>query len=179
MENLNEILSLDSNAKTRHFNKGEILQRMGVASPFAFYVKKGLLRSYSIDEKGKEHIFMFASEGWIIADFESQEFEQPANLFIDCLEKSEVVVFNRKCFSVANLSDKQLRKNAQLMARRIAVLQKRVMMLMSHSAKNRYSQFIETYPELPNRVPQKMIASYLGITPQALSTIRGALLKKQ
>ena len=58
------------------------------------------------------------------------------------------------------------------MGRRIAVLQKRVLMLMSASAKERYDRFLTTYPELPNRVPQRMIASYLGITPQALSTIR-------
>ena len=58
------------------------------------------------------------------------------------------------------------------MARRIAVLQRRVIMLMSYSAKQRYLRFIETYPNLPNRIPQKMIASYLGITPEALSKIR-------
>ena len=141
----------------------------------AFFVKKGLLRSYSIDEKGKEHIFMFASEGWIIADVESQEFNHSTELFIDCLEDAEVLVFDRKCFTVSELSTEQLKKNAHLMARRIAVLQKRVIMLMSASAINRYKYFLETYPELPNRVPQKMIASYLGIMPQTLSIIRKKL----
>ena len=72
----------------------------------------------------------------------------------------------------------QLKKNAHLLARRTAVLQRRVIMLMSASAQERYQHFLETFPKLPNRVPQRMIASYLGVTPQALSTIRGRLAKK-
>lgn len=175
MENLSDILTIDSNAKTKHFKKGDIIQREGEESSFAYYVKKGLLRNYTIDDKGKEHIFMFAAEGWIIADIDSQEFNQPSEMLIDCLENAEVIVFDRKCFMLANLTPDQLRQNAHLMARRIAVLQRRVIMLMSSSAKNRYTKFLDTYPDLPNRVPQRMIASYLGITPQALSTIKGEL----
>lgn len=178
MENLNEILTLDSNAKIIHPEKGEILQREGKLISRTFYVKKGLLRSYTIDEKGKEHIFMFASEGWLIADIESQEFNQPTELFIDSLEHSEVIVFDQTNFKIANLTNLQLKKNAHLLARRTAVLQRRVIMLMSATAKKRYNRFLETYPELPNRVPQRMIASYLGITPQALSTIRREIAKK-
>lgn len=175
MEHINEILNLDSKAKVIKVNKGEVLQRQGELTFKAFFVKKGLLRSYSIDEKGKEHIFMFAFEGWIMTDVESQEFNQATELFIDCLEASEVLVFDRKSISGRELNDIQLKNNIQLMSRRIAVLQKRVIMLMSASALKRYKYFLETYPELPNRVPQKMIASYLGIMPQTLSTIRKKL----
>ena len=179
MDKLKDILSLDSNAIEKSFKKGATLQQDGVFTSKAFYVKKGLLRSYSIDNKGKEHIYMFASEGWLIADIESQEFNTPTELFIDAIENSEVVIFDRNCFRIASLSEQQLRENAHLMARRIAVLQKRVIMLMSASAQYRYNRFLETYPNLANRVPQKMIASYLGITPQALSVIRSEMAKKQ
>ncbi len=179
MENLYEVLGLDSKAKIKQFKKGEILQLEGELSSLAYYVKKGLLRSYTIDNKDKEHIFMFASEGWLIADIESQEFDQPAELFIDCLEDSEVVIFDRKSFKIANLTGDQLKQNAHLLARRTAVLQRRVIMLMSASAKERYNRFLETYPELPNRIPQRMIASYLGITPEALSKIRGEIAKSK
>jgi CRP-like cAMP-binding protein len=177
MDSLEEILNLDSTSVSRTIQKGTLLQSAGAKSNRAFYVKKGLLRSYTIDQKGKEHLFMFAAEGWLMADVESQEFDQPAALFIDCLEDTELVVFDRSCFKIANLSVEQLRRNAHLLARRTAVLQRRVIMLMSASAKDRYQHFLETYPKLPNRVPQRMIASYLGITPQALSTIRGRLSK--
>lgn len=179
MDNITDILTIDSNAKTKHFKKGDIIQREGEESSFAYYVKKGLLRNYIIDNKGKEHIFIFASEGWTIADIDSQEFNQPSEMFIDCIENAEVIVFDRKCFKLANLTSDQLRQNAHLMARRIAVLQRRVIMLMSSSAKDRYNKFLDTYPNLPNRVPQRMIASYLGITPQALSTIRGEMSQKK
>ncbi len=178
MEKINEILTLDSNAKIIHPKKGEILQRENELNSKIFYVKKGLLRSFTIDEKGKEHIFIFASAGWLIADIESQEFNQPTELFIDCLEKSEVVVLDRANFMLSNLTEIQLKQNAHLLARRTAVLQRRVIMLMSASAKERYNRFLESYPELPNRVPQRMIASYLGITPQALSTIRRKMVRK-
>ena len=68
MENINEILSLDSEEKINQVKRGACLQREGELSTSVFYVKKGLLRSYTIDSKGKEHIFMFGSEGWIVAD---------------------------------------------------------------------------------------------------------------
>ena len=179
MDKIEEILSVDSNAALKFVKKGELIQRQGELSSLAFHVKSGLLRSYLIDEKGKEHIFMFAPEGWIIADIESQEFKTPSELFIDCLEDAEIMVFDRKCFSKADLSSDQLKNNAHLLARRVAVLQSRVIMLMSFSAKKRYIRFIETYPDLPNRIPQRMIASYLGITPEALSKIRGEISRSK
>ena len=179
MEHINEILSLDSKENTSHFNKGDILQREGENCSKVFFVKKGLLRSYTIDDKGKEHIFMFAPESWVIADVESQEFNQPAKLFIDCIEESEVIVLDRRLLSRSDLNVDQLKNNVNLLSRRVAVLQRRVIMLMSTSAKDRYEFFLETYPKIPNRVPQRMIASYLGITPQALSTIRGKITRKK
>ena len=91
MKNINEILNLDSEENTSHFNKGDILQRAGEIGSNTFFVKKGLLRSYTIDDKGKEHIFMFAPESWVIADIESHEFNQPAKLFIDCIEESDLI----------------------------------------------------------------------------------------
>ena len=179
MERLSELLNIGENAEARLCKKGEILLKQGDLSSHSFFVKKGLLKSYIIDEKGKEHIFLFAAEGWIIADIDSQEFDHPAELFIECIEDSEVIIFDRKNFANSRLTPNQLKLNTDLMARRIAVLQKRVLMLMSSSAQERYKRFLETYPALPNRVPQRMIASYLGITPEALSKIRGKIARSK
>tara|TARA_B100000780_G_C21083681_1_gene436497 strand:- start:888 stop:1427 length:540 start_codon:yes stop_codon:yes gene_type:complete len=179
MENLNEILSLGSEKGASHFSKGDILQREGENCSKAFFVKKGLLRSYTIDDKGKEHVFMFAPEKWVIADIESQEFNQPAKLFIDCVEASEVIILDRSLLSKSELNIDQLKNNVNLLSRRVAVLQRRVIMLMSASAKDRYELFLETYPKIPNRVPQRMVASYLGITPQVLSKIRGQIAREK
>ncbi|PWJ54465.1 CRP-like cAMP-binding protein [Dyadobacter jejuensis] len=172
MENLDDILKIDPDASVRFYKKKEFVQRKGGAKAYSFYVKKGLLRSYIIDSKGKEHVFMFASEGWIIADLEAIEFDEPTSLFIDCLEDSEILIFNKNCFLKADLSKEKIVEHLQLLYRRMAKLQRRVLMLMSSPAIDRYTHFVSAYPELPQRIPQHMIASYLGITPQALSTIR-------
>mgnify|MGYP003626343769 FL=1 len=169
----------DPSAKTKHFTKGEIIQSRGLISHNVFYVKKGLVRSYLIDSNGKEHIFMFASEGWLIADIESIEFHQPAQLFIDCIEDSEVLVIHRENQHLDFSNGEAVKEKLTQLYRRIGKLQRRIIMQMSTPAVDRYGYFLQTYPDLPNRVPQYMIASYLGITPQALSTIRKVLSQKK
>lgn len=148
--------------------KGQILQRKGELNSKIYQVEAGLLRSYSIDEKGKEHIFMFGSEGWIVAD--NLPKEEPSDLFIDALEDSEVIVLEKKL---------NLEGNSDKLIKRLSVLQKRVIMLMSASGIERYEHFVETYPDIVQRVPQKMIASYLGITPEALSTVKRLRVQKK
>ena len=145
--------------------KGQILQRSGELNTKAFTVESGLLRSYTIDYKGKEHIYMFAAENWIIADI--CEITVPCDLFIDAIEDSIIIVTEKVV----------IKQNPELKAlfNRLAVLQKRIIMLMSYSAVERYEHFLETYPDIIQRVPQKMIASYLGITPEALSRVRKEL----
>jgi CRP-like cAMP-binding protein len=177
MENLAKIISIDPKAKIKKIKKGYILQYAGDSKALTFYVKKGLLRSYIIDSKGKEHIFMFAPENWIIADLEALEFKEPVQLFIDCLEDSELIIFDKNCLFHADLPKEKIVENAQLLYRRIGKLQRRVLMLLGSPAIERYTYFLNTYPELPNRVPQRMIATYLGITPQALSSIRGKIAR--
>jgi len=87
---------LKNNETPKSFVKGEILQRAGQELSSVFYVKSGLLRSYIIDEKGKIHIYMFAAEGWIASDIQSQSFEDKTVLFIDAIEDSEVYVLDPK-----------------------------------------------------------------------------------
>lgn len=147
----------------KKFTKGTIIQHQGDTSGKGYFVKKGLLKSYVIDEKGKEHIFMFAPEGWIIAD--SVPINEPCEFFIDVLEDCTIV-----------LRDKELNTpsgNIQAIANRMLVLQRRIIMLMSYSGLQRYEHFIKTYPNLTQRVSQRMIASYLGVTPEALSKAKG------
>ncbi|MGX1930637.1 Crp/Fnr family transcriptional regulator [Flagellimonas sp. 2504JD4-2] len=177
MENFTNIIKADPNAKLIALKKGDIIQHAGDANASTYYVKKGLLRSYIIDSKGKEHIFMFAPENWIIADLEAHEFNEPVQLFIDCLEDSDVISFDKNCLFKGLSSKEKILENAQLLYRRIGKLQRRVLMLMGSPAADRYTYFVNTYPELPKRVPQRMIATYLGITPQALSSIRGKIAR--
>lgn len=173
---LEELLELKLPIKK--IEKGEVLQQAGNKTTQVFYVVKGLLRSYTIDEKGKEHIFMFASEGWVVSDIESQAFDTESVLFIDAIENSEVIQFKQDMLdNFSTINDSNFQKFIDPLMRRIGVMQRRIISLMSSSATKRYESFLAIYPELPNRVPQKMIASYLGITPEALSNIRRKITK--
>ena len=110
---------------------------------------------------------MFAPENWIIGDSVSPQ--TPCDLFIDALENSVVIQKRKDTVPVSDLPK---------LINRLEVLQKRIIRLMSASAIERYQHFIKTYPDIVQRVPQKMIASYLGITPQALSTLRAEIAGK-
>ena len=157
------------NKKSVLIKKRTIIEYAGNRSNRIYYVVKGLLRSYHLDDKGKIHTFMFAPEDWIVGDVESIAMGNQNSLYIDCLEDSEVIVSQE--FQQDNNITILEEKNKKLL-RRVGTLQQRVIMLMSYTARERYEFFLKTYPTLPNRVSQKMIASYLGITPEALSKIR-------
>lgn len=158
--------------------KGTLLLKQGDRSSKSFYVKRGLLRSYIIDQKGKEHIFMFAPEGWIMADLESITHDAPAELYIEACEESEIIEINRNMFR-PNDSDVIDHVEFIRLARRAAVLQQRIIMLLSAPALDRYHHFLKTYPQIVNRIPQKMIASYMGITAEALSKLRSDMVRGQ
>lgn len=179
MNNIKDILNITGETPISKLKKGEVVQRSGEKATKAFYIKKGLLRSFTIDSKGKEHNFMFASEGWIITDVESRDFNEPALLYIECLEDSEIISIERKKQETNSYTIEQYDKMMNSLFRRIGAMQRRIILMMSAQAQERYEYFLEVYPELPNRIPQKMIASYIGITPEALSLIRGKMARKK
>ncbi len=156
--------------KTISVKKGELLQRKGDLNTRAYIVESGLLRSYIIDDKGKEHIYMFGAENWLVAD--NCHTDTPCQLFIDALEDSIIRVATKEELLTSNPDIKPLLK-------RLNIMQNRIIMLMSSSAANRYIHFIETYPNIVQRIPQKLIASYLGITPEALSRVRHEIVHKK
>ncbi len=123
---------------------------------------------------------MFAPEKWTINDNVAFIQNKPAELFIDTLEDSEIEIINSNFFDTTESCSVEFYKTEfYRLLKRTSVLQERVIMLMSTSALTRYQHFINTYPQLLQRIPQKMIASYLGITPEALSKIRSNWTKKQ
>ncbi len=159
---------LKKSVKEITIKKGEIIQRSGEFDTKVYHVKTGLLRSYSIDNNGKENIFMFAPEGWVIAD--TCEPQAKSTLFIDALEDSTIVVFKKDL--------EREKQNVGPLTKRLNTLQKRIMMLISTSAIERYEYFIQTYPNIAQRVPQHMIASYIGVNPETLSAAKTKRLKE-
>ncbi len=160
----------------RQVPKGQVLLRKGDKGREHYFVKSGLLRSYTLDAKGKEHIVMFAPEGWLIGDIGSFLSDKGADLYIDALEDSEVEALDNRLFSRRDaFHAAALNKSS----RRMYMMQKRIISLMSAPLQERYLDFLEMYPNLVQRVPQKMIASYLGVTPEALSKLRGDLTRQK
>lgn len=153
------------------------LLRAGEVSSLAFFVESGLLQSFALDEKGGEHILQFAPENWILSDRASQYFDKPSEYYIKAIEPS-LIVFMQPEFieraSALSLDFSCFVENS--LQRNVYVQQRRITSLLAMSAKERYLAFVETYPSLLLRVPQWMIASYLGITPESLSRVRRELL---
>ncbi len=168
------IEKLKKGIKEVSIKKGTVLQTPNEERVNSYLVINGLLKSYTIDERGKEHIFMFASENWVIGDINAHSENSLSQLFIEAIEDSKIETISHNTIKLfQEFPQEVLYKEFERLLKRTSVLQKRILMLMSYSAKERYDEFLETYPELVQRVPQRLIASYLGITPQALSTIRG------
>jgi len=152
---------------------GEFLQRAGDVTRHAAFVATGCLRNYVIDAKGKEHIVQFAPETWWLADSTSLRDGTPTQYFIDAIEPSSVLLIDAPRHQ--DLVDRvpgyatAFRTGLQ---RHAAAKDQRIVSALSASAEERYLQFLDTYPSIALRVPQSMLASYLGITPETLSRIR-------
>jgi len=159
--------------KVQRFVKGDVLQDSGQKRLCVYRVHKGLLRLYFSDTNGKNHNFMFASEGWICGDLEAIGLDIECTLTIEAIEDCEVEVLP-PMFPSQNNPQEEFEK----MFRRAGTLQRRVLMMMSTSALERYEHFLELYPDLSSRLSQRHIASYLGITPQALSKLRAQRVGK-
>jgi len=162
---------------SKEVKKGEFLLRKGEASDSIYVVVEGCLRSYLVDKKGKEHTIQFAQESCTIGDYENLQENSPAILNIGALENSVVIVFNK---ADAETGKPELLKiGNKLYHNQVITQQKRVIQLLSGTADERYMEFIRVFPSLLNRVPQKMIASYLGIAPESLSRVRNDIAKRK
>lgn len=159
--------------KVKEYNKNTFLLREGQHSEYFFFVEKGLVKSFSTDEEGKEHVVQFAPENWYISDRYSTVCKQPAKFNIQAIENSIVVIISLELQELLiDLNPDYINAVNFLLHNHVRHLQDRINLLLSASAKTRYQEFIKLYPNLLQRVPQWMIASYLGITPESLSRVR-------
>lgn len=163
----------------KNFKKGEILLREGDLCRHSFFVESGLLRSYTLGDEGKEHVIQFAPENWFIVDRSTVYFNDPSESYIEAIEDSQVVLIDEGFMDrVAKVSKSFQKFNDRLLHNHIRHIQKRLHLLLGASAEKRYLNFVEMYPDLLLRVPQWMIASYLGITPESLSRVRKELAQR-
>ncbi len=165
--------------KVKHFKKGSILLSEGDLKSESYFINSGLLRLYSIDQKGKEHIIQFAPENWMLSERNTLLFNEPSAYYIEATEDTEAVIVDKDFFH--NLKDvipEILELNITMLHNSIRFMQHRINMLLGATAEERYLHFIKLYPNLTLRVPQWMIASYLGVTPESLSRVRKDLAYK-
>ena len=164
-------------SRINHFPKGHYLVRQGEICLYDYFVLKGCLRSFYIDPKGNEHTMMFATENWWITDLGSFINRSPAIYHIQCLEASEVIVIDLNQLNQLFTQIPKLERLFRLLFQNAYIaFEKRIVNRMSLSARDQYLNLQKQYPFLEQRVPQYMIASYLGITKEFLSKLRGELL---
>jgi CRP-like cAMP-binding protein len=163
----------------KKLRKKQYLLQEGDTWKYHAFITKGCMRTYSIDEKGLEHIIYFGIENWWIGDKESLMFNQPSKYNIDAVEDSEVVLFtdpnfNLACKEIPAFND----MINNILQRSFANSQSRIQAAISYTAEEKYLNFLSKYPGFATRIPQSMIASYLGITPETLSRVRNLSAKK-
>ena len=164
----------------KKLRKRQYLLQDGEICKSVAFVSKGMLRSYLVDEKSNEHIIQFAPEGWFISDLYSFITEDYSNLNIDAIENSELVLMNKTAHVYLEKAVPDFFKFNYMQYRGAYIaLQKRLTDMFTLSTEEKYTKLLNIYPDIMQRVPQHMIASYLGLTPETLSRVRKKLFVKK
>jgi CRP-like cAMP-binding protein len=175
-EEIEEVLTVTVSRKLR---KRQYLLQEGDVCHYNCFVAKGCLRNYRIGKDGYEHILRFALENWWLSDQESYNNGTPSKNNIDALEDSELLLIEKHDFEnlIRNIpSFKDF--IYKLKSRSFDASQNRIMSNISETAEEKYIGFIKTYPDIFNRVPLHMIASYLGVSRETLSRARNRYTKE-
>ena len=164
----------------KKIRRHQFLLHSGEVCRYLAFVEKGCLRQYFIDDNGEEHIVQFAIEDWWISDMYSALTGTPATYNIDALEHSEVLLLEsalqeKLCTEIPKFE----RFFRLILQGSFIAKERRIAASISLSAEDQYLCLLDMYPQIFRRVPQNQIASYLGITPQSLSRIRGELAEKK
>ncbi|HSZ71433.1 MAG TPA: Crp/Fnr family transcriptional regulator [Cytophagaceae bacterium] len=164
----------------KKIKKKTLLLEAGQVCDFEAYIIKGCVRTYYVDENGFEVDLLFAIEDWWISDLASFSQQKPAQLYIETVEECELLLIDyaskEKLFKKVPAFERLFRLMVQ---RTHETMMNRLISNIAKSAEARYVEFVKKYPSIPQRVPQHLIAAYLGISPEFLSKIRTKNLKKQ
>lgn len=162
------------------FKKKYPVLRPGEIAHEAAFVVEGCLRSYSIDDNGFEHIIQFAPEGWWMTDMYSFISQRPAQLYIEPIVDTEAFLFSRvnqmKLFDDIPKFERYFRIITE---NSLVAYRQRVVDNLGLNAQQRYEQFCVTYPTLIQILPQKQVASYIGVTPEFLSKMKKGMMRKR
>ncbi|KQT23284.1 cyclic nucleotide-binding protein [Chryseobacterium sp. Leaf405] len=175
-EQKSELQSFFNYKKLR--KKQYLLQEGDICKQLSF-VSKGLLKSYFLDEKGSEHINMFAFEGWWISDFNSFINQEKAVLTIDAIEETELLMISREDYENLMIKIPVMDRYFRILYQNSLITKDyRLIVSNSFTAEEKYTQFVQKNPEVIQRIPHNLIASYLGLSPETVSRIRKKILLK-
>jgi CRP-like cAMP-binding protein len=156
--------------KNKKIKKKQFLSQEGDISKGPVFVIKGILRSYTVDKNGFEHILQFAPPGWWMADMYSMVTQKSGQLSIDALDDSEVLLLPKAELDKLYVSIPSFERFFRILAENsLIAYQQRIIGNLSQTAKERYNSFCKSYPSLIDCLPQKQVASYIGVTPEFLS----------
>ena len=168
-----EIADFTSLLQIKKLRRRQYLVQAGEPCRYEYFVTKGCLRQYYVSDDGQEHIAGFAIEDWWISDMYGLVTGKPSLTNIDALEDTELLLYERSAYEAMLLRIPKMERFFRIILQRSIITQQlRIIETMSLSAEERYYRFLERYPQLEQRLSQKQIASYLGITPESLSRIR-------
>ena len=171
--NEKEVQLLNNCVKTICLKKKEYLLKEGQVCKALYFVEKGCLRMFFINSKAAEQITQFALENWWISDYFSFMDEKSSEYSIQAIEKSEIISLDKHAFDDLLKEIPQLERYFRiLMQKALAASQLRAKYLYEMSKEEFFQHFSSSFPEFIQRVPQYMIASYLGLTPEYVSELR-------
>jgi len=187
LDNIGKIVTLTaaeealllSKLVTRHYKAKSMVLQAGEVCTHSYFVHSGLLRSFTVNDHIVEHVMSFACAGWWIGDMYSLLSQQPGTLFIEVLDDAEVVLLSKTDQEELYAAIPKLERFFRILTENSLVAnQERLMDNLSLTAEERFEKFCKRYPSLIQQVPQKQIASYIGVTPEFFSKMKSKLLRK-
>ncbi len=164
----------------KKLRKRQYLLQDGDVSRYTSFVEKGMLRTFTVDEKGNEPILQFSMEGWWVTDLYSFLTDEPSRYNIEAMEDCELLMITKPSWDVLLEKVPAFERYFRILIQNnLIAMQRRLISSMTESAEEQYRKLMATFPTCLQRVPQHMIASFLGITPETLSRIRSQMATRK
>jgi len=164
----------------KKLRKKQYLLQEGDVSKYTAFVEKGMLRTFTVDDKGNEPILQFSMEGWWAGDLYSFLTEEPSQYHIEAIEDCELLLITKPSWDLLLEKIPSFERYFRILIQNsLVATQRRLMGSMSETAEEKYTKLVNNFPGCLQRIPQHMIASYLGITRETLSRIRSQMAARK